>query len=116
MKKLMYKIWSKILTVIGDIKIFKFPMFVVYDPNMFCVTGEATLSAIKLLRPGDLIIRAYSGYLDSSLIPSGEGWSHGAIYIGGNKIIHAVSEGVSETNIIEFSRCDRIAILRPRRY
>lgn len=46
----------------------------------------------------------------------GGDWSHGAIYAGDNKVIHAVAEGVSEVDLIDFCKCDRIAIFRPKKY
>jgi len=33
--KFTYKVWSKFLDFVGDIKIFKYPMFIVYDPSYF---------------------------------------------------------------------------------
>lgn len=33
MMKSLYKLWSKFLTVFGDIKFFKWPLFFVYDPD-----------------------------------------------------------------------------------
>jgi hypothetical protein len=33
MKKIIYKIWSKFLTMFGDIKIFKYPFWLIYDPG-----------------------------------------------------------------------------------
>lgn len=116
MKKFFYKLWSKFLTAFGEIKIFKFPMFVVFDPNYFKVGGKQILDILKIIQPGDIILRGYDSYLDGKFIPDPLGYSHGAIYIGNGKIIHAVAEGVSETDIIEFTRCDRIAIFRPRKY
>lgn len=116
MKKFLYKLWSKFLTTFGEIKIFKFPMFLVYDPHYFSVGGEQVLDIISILEPGDIILRGYDNYLDGCFIPDPLSFSHGALYIGNGKIIHAVAEGVSETNVIEFTRCDRIAIFRPKRY
>jgi len=51
-------------------------------------------------------------YADGKFIPGD--YSHGAIYVGDNTVIHAVAEGVSEINIVSFCMCDRIYILRPR--
>lgn len=28
-----YKLWSKFLGIVGDIKIYKWPMFIIYDPT-----------------------------------------------------------------------------------
>ena len=60
-------------------------------------------------------MRGYTKYLDGYFIPDKLAFSHGAIYIGDGKIIHAVAEGVSETNVVDFTRCDRIAIFRPKK-
>lgn len=107
--------WSKFLTVFGDVKVFRFPFWLVYDPDDYQVTGEKTIEIMDILKPGDIIIRGYNRYADGKFIPSKTGWSHGAIYIGNGKIIHAVAEGVSETNVVEFTRCDRIAIFHPKK-
>lgn len=114
MKKFLYKLWSKLLTFVGDVKIFSWPFWLVYDPDDFRVNGAKVLEAYTLIKPGDVILRGYDKYLDGKFIPTKTRFSHGAIYVGEGKIIHAVAEGVSLTNIIDFTRCDRIAIFRPR--
>ena len=48
-KKALYKIWSKFLTMFGNIKVFKWPLWIVYDPDDFEVTGEKTAQMLKLL-------------------------------------------------------------------
>lgn len=116
MSKFLYTIWSKFLTFFGDIKVFRFPLFFVYDPDDFEVTGNKVLEIMEVIKPGDIILRGYNRYLDGKFIPDKLKFSHGAIYVGKNKIIHAVAEGVSETNIVEFCQCDRIAIFRPKKF
>lgn len=69
-----------------------------------------------MLEPGDVILRGFDNYLDGYFIDDPHGYSHGAIYVGKEKIIHAVVEGVSEINVLDFMRCDRICILRPIKY
>ena len=114
MKKAIYALWSKFLTAFGDIKVFRFPLFLVYDPDDFEITGSEVLKIMGVLEPGDVILRGYNRYLDGKFIPDKLKFSHGALYVGNGKIIHAVAEGVSETNVIDFTRCDRIAIFRPK--
>ena len=94
MKKFLYKLWAKFITAFGNIKVFKFPFFMVYDPTFFLMTGEKIAEALDILEPGDLIMRGYNCYLDGMFIDDPFKYSHGAIYIGNNKIIHAVAEGV----------------------
>lgn len=115
MKRFFYKLWSKFLTFVGDIKIFRFPFFMVYDPNYFKMTGSKIIELMEIIEPGDIILRGFDNYLDGKFIPDKLGYSHGAIYIGNNEIIHAVAEGVSKINIVEFCECDRIAVFRPKK-
>lgn len=104
LKKTLYKMWSKFLTAFGDIKIFRWPFWLVYDPDDFMVTGDKVLEIMDILKPGDIILRGYNRYLDGKFInvfgistdksAIGGDWSHGALYVGDRKIIHAVAEGV----------------------
>ena len=126
MKKFFYKLWAKFLTIVGDIKWFKWPMWILYDPDEFSVYGKDILDILGVIQPGDIILRGYRHYIDGFFIKIfgidtsdsviGGDWSHGAIYIGDNKVIHAVAEGVSEVDLIDFCKCDRIAIFRPKKY
>lgn len=120
MKRFFYELASKFLLFFGDIKIFRFPFWIVYDPDDYQITGKNVKDIIDIIQPGDIILRGYNRYLDGKFIPSfpnnkiGKGFSHGAIYIGDFQIIHAVGEGVSQISMFDFLQCDRIAIFRPR--
>lgn len=87
-------------------------MFIVYDPTVFEIDGEAIMTILDKLRPGDVILRGYTMYADGKFIPGD--YSHGGLYIGNDTVIHAVAEGVSEINVVSFCMCDRICVLRPR--
>ena len=111
MRKLLYKLNAKFLTWFGNIKVFKWPLFLIYDPTHFSMTGEKILHVRDILKPGDVILRGYSMYLDGMFVPGD--YSHGAIYVGNDTIVHAVAEGVSKINVVDFCECDRICVLRP---
>ena len=128
LRKFLYRVYAKLMTAFGEIKVFRFPMFLVYDPDGFQVTGKQVLDVMELIRPGDVVFRGYVRYLDGYFIPSlsgysardpskniGKGFSHGAVYVGGDKVVHAVAEGVSEVSVVDFLQCDRVAVLRPRK-
>lgn len=110
-----YSYYEKILTIIGNIKVFKTPCFVQYMPDEFDykVRGEDIEKLMSLIKPGDIVLRRYDHYLDSFLIPGP--YSHSSVYIGDNKIIHAVAEGVKEIHLIDFCQCDGLLVLRPSR-
>lgn len=111
MKKIIYWLKSKFLTFFGDIKYFKFPFFLVYDPDDYLIDGPKIRDIMKKVRIGDLILRRYRHYLDGVFIPGK--YSHTGIYVGDGKMIHAVAEGVSEIDLFDFIKCDGIIILRP---
>lgn len=116
MKRFLYKIWSMFITQFGNIKVFKFPMFFVYDPSTFKIDGQHVLEALRCLEPGDIILRGFDNYLDGYFIDDPNGYSHGGIYIGDDKIVHAVAPHVCEIHVLDFMQCDRICILRPSKY
>ncbi|MDX8404284.1 MAG: YiiX/YebB-like N1pC/P60 family cysteine hydrolase [Mariprofundaceae bacterium] len=114
MNQFIYRIKRIILTIFGDIKVFKWPMFGVYQPVTFKVKGHDTRAIIAVIQPGDVIMRSYCNYLDGYFIPKGESQcSHSGLYIGDNNIVHSIAEGSKFDDIIDFCRADRIVVLRP---
>lgn len=110
--KVLKRIKKTFLKILGDIKVFRFPMFVIYDPKTFAIKGYHTRQAMDALEAGDIVLRGYNCYLDGYFIPGT--FSHSGIYVGEGKIIHAIAEGVQEIDVIDFLRCDRFCIIRPK--
>lgn len=129
--KVFEKIYNGFLNFFGDVKVFKFPMFVVYDPGSYLVKGEDAREVINLIKPGDILVRGYINYLDGYFIPGF--FSHAGLYLGEVKetdrayvkpgqddrfrtgeqmVIHSMAEGVFMEDIINFCRCDYMVILR----
>lgn len=109
---ILKKIKKWALTIFGDIKIYRFPCFLIYCPDTFKVNGLATRRALELLKPGDIVLRKYVHYLDGYFIPGK--YSHSSIYVGNGKIIHSVADGVEFIDVIDFLRCDGFCILRQK--
>lgn len=99
------------LYVFGKIKVYKWPMFVVYDPHGYDVKAADIRKAMNIARRGDVFVRRYRNYLDGYFIPGR--FSHSGIYIECGIMIHAMSDGVQKIDILDFLRCDGFAILRP---
>lgn len=112
-KRIRYELKAKFLTMFGNLKMFKWPMFLIYDPTFHQVTGQKILQILDVLQPGDVILRGYTNYVDGWFVPGD--YSHGAVYVGDNQIVHAIAKGVSTIDVVEFCMCDRICILRPSR-
>jgi hypothetical protein len=104
------KLHERILTIIGDIKVFKWPCFFIYQTNGYKVRGESITNIIHEIEPGDILLRGYDDYLDGKFIPGI--FSHAGFYAGNRYIIHSLAEGVCKEHIFDFCRCDRIALLR----
>jgi hypothetical protein len=123
---------AHLLTIFGDLKMYRFPMFFLYDPGGYRVKGEDAREAINRVRPGDILLRGYENYVDGYFIPGY--FSHAGLYIGnvaegdyhlverprGQKmfrtgkqmVIHSMAEGVFIEDLLNFCRCDYMAILR----
>lgn len=105
------KIKSWFLKIFGDIKIFKWPMFIVYDPVLYQISGAKLREVVSALQPGDIVVRGYVHYADGYFIPGI--YSHSGLYVGNNNVIHSTAEGVNRVDILDFLQCDRCAVIRP---
>ncbi len=121
---------NSFLKFFGDIKIFKFPLFILYDPGSYKVKGYEVRKVIDSVKPGDIMVRGYSNYLDGYFIPGF--FSHTGLYLGETKktdlvmpeivekvfyegkqaVIHSMAEGVFMEDLINFCKCDYLVILR----
>jgi hypothetical protein len=122
---------DRLLTILGDIKIFKHPLWIVYDPGGYRVKGRDLRALVTLLEPGDILVRGFTMYLDGKIIPGH--FSHAGLYLGktthedlalvperardrfvvGDQVmIHAIAEGVLMEDALDFGRCDRLVVLR----
>lgn len=95
----------------GDVKIFKYPLFILYNPKGYMMKGEDVRQVLATVKQGDILVRGYLNYLDSYFIPGF--FSHAGIYEGNNKVIHALAEGVIREDVLHFCRCDYMAVIRP---
>ena len=129
-------IQSRFLRMFGNIKYYPWPLFCIYDPKGYQVKGDEVREIINLIRPGDILVRGYDKYLSGAFIPGY--FSHVGLYVGEVKeedkrffdasagivdqeeyfstgeqmVVHAMAQGVFMEDIINFCRCDRLAILR----
>lgn len=112
---MIYKIQSKLLEILGDIRWFgaKSPLWFAYRVKSYRLRGEHYRTIKSLIQTGDILVRAFDSYIDQWFIPGR--WNHGAIYIGGDKeqVVHSMSEGVLIEDILNFMRTDHMAIFRP---
>ena len=99
-----------LLTILGDIKVFKWPFFLIYQPKGYQVIGKEVEDILKFIKPGDILLRGYNDYLDGKFIPGQ--FSHAACYYGSNRVIHLMAEGVVNDHLIDFCKCDRMVVLR----
>jgi hypothetical protein len=124
-------IWNSFLKFFGDIKVFKYPMYLLYDPGSYKVKGHEIRRVIETVQPGDILVRSYSNYLDGYFIPGR--FSHVGLYVGKTEladlenvknpnrdkfyegkqvVIHSMAEGVFMEDVINFCKCDYLVIMR----
>ena len=125
---------DKFLTAFGDLKVFPYPMFILYDPGSYAVKGEDVRQLIGVMRDGDILIRGFARYLDGYFIPGY--FSHVGLYLcrvprpgtsedipseiaasykeGEQMVIHSMAEGVFMEDLLSFARCDYLVVMRPK--
>lgn len=109
--KLLSSISDTFWKIVGNTKVFRYPLWFVYDPDQPKVSGKHVFALMEILKPGDILMRGWRHYLNGYFIPGN--YSHGGIYIGDNQVLHAVPEGVVRCNLIDFIMADRFCVLRP---
>jgi hypothetical protein len=125
---------DKLLTIFGDLKVFPYPMFMLYDPGSYAVKGEDVRQLIGVVQEGDILVRGFSRYLDGYFIP---GYlSHVGLYLGKvprqgsseeipsqvadiykegeQMVVHSMAEGVFMEDLLSFARCDYLVVVRPK--
>ena len=114
---IVYSLQSKVFRFIGDIKWSGItrPFWFTFNATGYQLKGEHYRKIIDLIQPGDIVIRRFEGYIDKWFIPGF--WNHCGLYVGEidgtpEQVIHAVSEGVIQEDILNFMRTDHMIILR----
>jgi len=114
---LLYRLERKLFTFLGDIKVFGWthPMWFGINAHGYKLKGAIYRGLRNKMKPGDIILRRFDEYLSSYMIPGF--WNHAGIYIGDDgrkpeQVIHAVSEGVIQEDILNFMRTDHMLVLR----
>jgi uncharacterized protein YycO len=85
-------------------------MFIHYKPKFHKVKGHQIRKLLSYLNKGDILLRRFDGYLSTFAIKGF--WSHAGIYIGDDRVIHALGQGVTEEDILDFCRTDHLAVMR----
>lgn len=109
MMKMLKKLKQRFLSWAADIRIYWCGL-ILFGDSHYEIKGHHVREILNMLKPGDILLRRYSHYLGSILIPGY--WSHAAHYIGGGNVIHMLGDGITREDILTFTRCDDIAILR----
>jgi uncharacterized protein YycO len=114
---LLFKIEKAIFRFIGDIKWagILHPLWFTINSTSFRLKGKHYRKLESVIRPGDILIRRFEGYVDKWFIPGF--WNHAGIYVGhvdgkGHQVIHAISDGVVVDDLIDFMRTDHMIVLR----
>jgi hypothetical protein len=80
------------------------------------LTDEAIARCEAVLKPGDIIGVESARFVTGHVLPKGKyGVEHSAIYVGGGKVIEAVTPCTREIDFRQFAKAyDRIVVGKPR--
>jgi uncharacterized protein YycO len=102
-----YQTKSKILKFLSDVRIYPLGI-VLYGQTGYKVKGDDTRKLIDTLKRGDVLLTAYDHYLGYFFMH----WGHAGIYVGENRVVHMLGDGIKNEDILTFSRKDHIMVLR----
>lgn len=110
---LPFRILRWLVFWVGDTRrIAHFP-WITWDVHQHRIDlNEVMLEAVPLLEPGDLVLHRDDGFLSNAFI--GGAMIHAGLYVGGQQVVEAVSEGVVKRHAGHILYSDRACILRPR--
>lgn len=106
----LYKVKSGFIAWFGNITFYKHPMFILFGHGAYKINGKDQRGILNVIQPGDVLLRRYDHYISGLMIPGY--FTHAAIYVGENNVIHMLGEGICKEDILTFMRCDNIAVLR----
>jgi len=105
-----YNLKSGFIGWFGNIKLYKHPFFVLLGHAAYKIKGQHMREILNILEPGDILLRRYDHYISGLMIPGY--FTHGALYSGDNMVTHLLGQGITVEDILVFTRCDDIAIIR----
>lgn len=103
------KIKEQFIKWFADIRVYV-GGFILFGSSAYEIKGQHMRDILSILKPGDILLRRYNHYLGSLAVPGY--WSHVAIYVGDDKVIHMLGNGIAREDILTFMRCDDIMVLR----
>lgn len=109
MSSTLRKWLKKPLDWLSEVQIVSHPLWLVTGPVHNKVKAEHIRQVLSVVRQGDIIFRRQERALGTKVIPGY--FSHVGIVKNKTTVIHAVSVGVVEEDILDFLRTDACAVL-----
>ena len=109
MNDLLYKIKSRFMEWFSDIRVYPIGL-VLYGQTSYEIKGEDIRLILNIIKPGDVLLRRYKHFIGSMIVPGY--FSHVGLYVGDGSVYHMAFTGIVKEDILTFTRCDSICILR----
>ncbi len=105
-----FRLPKPIVKQLDKIYLHKYFPWIIWHPLFHRLKGFEIRQILKIIRPGDILVRRNEGWLTAKAIPGY--FMHAALYIGDNKVAHATTSGTGKEDILDFFRTDSVAVLR----
>lgn len=72
--------------------------------------GDDVRKILNIVESGDILLRRFDQYLNTMFTPGF--WGHAGVYVGENQVVHSVSAGCIEEDVLNFCRADAVCVLK----
>jgi hypothetical protein len=110
-KTIFYNVKKAVVAWGADIRFYNGGL-ILWGSSYYNIKGSDMRKVLDTVKPGDIFLRKYDHYLGSVMIKGF--WSHAAVFVGDNTVIHMLAHGITSEDILTFLRCDHIMILRAK--
>lgn len=107
---LLYKLKSKFMEWFSDIRVYPAGL-VLYGNTSYQIKGIDIRLILNMIKPGDVLLRRYNNFIGSMIVPGY--FSHAGLYVGDDNVYHMSFAGIVKEDILTFTRCDSMCLLRP---
>lgn len=96
----------------GGIKVYTGGL-ILFGSSSYKMKGDDVRKVLDIIEPGDILVDRRDHYVSNWFIEGS--FSHAGLYVGDGRVIHVITDGIKDEDILTFTRADAFAVARPKK-